>query len=150
MISGGRAARDILGWMIVLYYDVGNEESVRMYASNMQPRCQLCIERRITLPLSLYSAFARKEGNPHPPQAMPIYLTNTSAVHAHPYHKLLHDTVLRTPDPITRPPSSPGTSEGSDHTNKAPPTVLEPHAPQTPQPRISRNQSTPTTAQSMG
>ena len=30
MISGGRAARDILGWMIVSNYDVGKVESVRM------------------------------------------------------------------------------------------------------------------------
>ena len=53
MISGGRVVRDISGWMIVLDYDIGKEESMRMYASDMQPRRQLCIERRITLPLSL-------------------------------------------------------------------------------------------------
>ncbi len=30
MISGGRVVRDISGWMIVLYYDVGKEECERM------------------------------------------------------------------------------------------------------------------------
>ena len=55
MISGGRVVRDISGWMIVLYYDVGKEECVRMYASVMQPCRQLCIERRITLPRSILS-----------------------------------------------------------------------------------------------
>ena len=42
------------------YNDVGREKIVRSYASDMQPRRQLCRERRITPPLSLYSAVPTK------------------------------------------------------------------------------------------
>ena len=120
-------------------YNVGIEESVRMYASDMQPRRQLCVERMITLPLSLYSGFPtkRREKKRNPfHQAMPIYLTPHQPSSHPPTTRSSMTLSIRTPDPITRPPSSPGTSEShpphSLRTTNRSRTLHSPKSPSTP------------------
>ena len=126
-------------------YNVEKEDSVKMYGSDMQPRRQFCIERRITLPLSLYSTFPikrreKKRNLFH--QATPIYLTPHRPSSHHPTTDFSMTPSILTPDPITRPSSSSGTPESHSHTPSSPSPVLEPYTPQKAQAHGSPSQNT--------
>lgn len=118
-----------------------------MYASDMQPGRQLCIERRTTLPLSLYSAFPtkrrkRREIPFH--QAIPIYLTAHQPSSHHPTTNSSMTLPSERPTPSQDHHHHPVHQKVTHHTNEEPPTVLEPYALPKAQPHGSRKQNTPT------
>ena len=129
MISGGRVVRDIPVSMIVLYYNIGKEDCVRVYASVMQPRRQLYIERRITLPLSLYCTFStkRREKKRNPfHQAIPIYLTTHQPSSHHP----TTESSMTLPSERPTPSQDHHQSPVHQQVTQESPTVLEPYTPQ--------------------